>query len=181
MSFPSVTKLTYSTCSIHALENEQVVLKALQSPIAIERGWRILRREEQGSLANWEERGWLAEFEGAEGWSDERKRETAEGVIRCTPGRGGTIGFFVAGFVRDEDALIEGLRKERSGKGMKRKAEEEADVEMAEMGEKGDKPVEATGAFGGSALKKRKKKKKKKSKAGAGAAVAAGEGGSSGQ
>ncbi|KAL1839120.1 hypothetical protein VTJ49DRAFT_1851 [Mycothermus thermophilus] len=45
--FPSARKITYSTCSIHAEENEHVVLAALASDVARSRGWRIQRRDEQ--------------------------------------------------------------------------------------------------------------------------------------
>ncbi|KAI7164662.1 S-adenosyl-L-methionine-dependent methyltransferase, partial [Hortaea werneckii] len=47
MLFPSARRISYSTCSVHFLENENVVLRALRSAVARERGWRILRREEQ--------------------------------------------------------------------------------------------------------------------------------------
>ncbi|KAI7547301.1 S-adenosyl-L-methionine-dependent methyltransferase, partial [Hortaea werneckii] len=47
MLFPSARRISYSTCSVHFLENENVVLRALRSRVARERGWRILRREEQ--------------------------------------------------------------------------------------------------------------------------------------
>ncbi|KAI7664449.1 S-adenosyl-L-methionine-dependent methyltransferase, partial [Hortaea werneckii] len=47
MAFPSARRISYSTCSVHFLENERVVLRALRSRVARERGWRILRREEQ--------------------------------------------------------------------------------------------------------------------------------------
>ncbi|KAI7177248.1 S-adenosyl-L-methionine-dependent methyltransferase, partial [Hortaea werneckii] len=47
MAFPSARRISYSTCSVHFLENEHVVLRALRSRVARERGWRILRREEQ--------------------------------------------------------------------------------------------------------------------------------------
>ncbi|RPA86162.1 S-adenosyl-L-methionine-dependent methyltransferase [Ascobolus immersus RN42] len=163
MSFPNVQKITYSTCSVHALENEQVVLKALQSPIAIERGWRILRREEQGSLKDWTERGWLKEFKES-GWSEERQKETAEGVIRCTPGSGGTIGFFVAGFVRDVKEIEEGLRKERGGKTQKREQKQEEKVEdekVAEVVNSEETPVDVPAGSSNSKKRKRKKKKTK--------------------
>ncbi|SPQ22530.1 10ab74ae-b1ed-4650-90ca-fbe72ac0931e [Thermothielavioides terrestris] len=47
LSFPAARKVTYSTCSVHAAENEQVVRAALASPVARSRGWRLLRRAEQ--------------------------------------------------------------------------------------------------------------------------------------
>ncbi|KAI1477345.1 S-adenosyl-L-methionine-dependent methyltransferase [Daldinia eschscholtzii] len=93
--FPAAKKITYSTCSIHAQENEQVVLKALQSDIAKERGWRILRREQQvRGLREWPVRG---SVEASDGDS-----EIADACIRSYKDDGrGVMGFFVAGFVRD--------------------------------------------------------------------------------
>ena len=59
MSFPSATRITYSTCSIHAEENEHVVVRALLSDIALERGWRIMKRSEQvEGMRKWHRRGW---------------------------------------------------------------------------------------------------------------------------
>ncbi|KAL8747241.1 MAG: hypothetical protein Q9190_000860 [Brigantiaea leucoxantha] len=102
-TFPMARKITYSTCSIHAEENEIVILKALRSDAAREGQWRLLRRHEQViGLRNWRIRGdaeklsrFLSEVSlGAE--------EIAESCIRCEKGtEEGTQGFFVAAFVRD--------------------------------------------------------------------------------
>ncbi|KAH9883906.1 S-adenosyl-L-methionine-dependent methyltransferase [Xylariomycetidae sp. FL2044] len=93
--FPAARKITYSTCSIDAEENEQVVRRALQSDIAKERGWRILKRESQvRGLRDWPVRGIV---EGSDG-----DAEIADSCIRSYQGDGrGVMGFFVAGFVRD--------------------------------------------------------------------------------
>ncbi|KAI7230139.1 S-adenosyl-L-methionine-dependent methyltransferase [Hortaea werneckii] len=124
MLFPSARRISYSTCSVHFLENENVVLRALRSAVARERGWRILRREEQvDGMRRWGRRGWKGECEnflrdeeedgeGSMGGELLAKtaEEVAEGCIRCEKddGRGdgrqdeaGTMGFFVAGFVRE--------------------------------------------------------------------------------
>lgn len=105
-SFPSATKITYSTCSVHAEENEQVVLKALASTVAKEQGWRIMRREEQvRGMQDWGRRGDPAALEGLEGLLKEVKLDPKvlnDACIRCEQGTDeGTMGFFVAGFVRD--------------------------------------------------------------------------------
>ncbi|KAF3064393.1 25S rRNA (cytosine-C(5))-methyltransferase rcm1 [Daldinia childiae] len=99
--FPAAKKITYSTCSIHAQENEQVVLKALQSDVAKERGWRILRRDRQvRGLREWPVRG---SVEASDGDS-----EVAEACIRSYKDDGrGVMGFFVAGFVRDVKSAFE--------------------------------------------------------------------------
>ncbi|KAG5935585.1 hypothetical protein E4U60_003040 [Claviceps pazoutovae] len=93
--FPSATKVTYSTCSVHRQENEHVVMKALQSGVARARGWRILRREDQvAGMKAWPVRGLVDACEGDEG--------VAEGCIRTYKDDGhGVMGFFVAAFVRD--------------------------------------------------------------------------------
>ncbi|KAJ0104397.1 hypothetical protein J7T55_011182 [Diaporthe amygdali] len=96
-SFPAAHKITYSTCSIHAEENEQVVLKALQSDVGQKRGWRVLPREEQVSgMQAWPVRGQIEACDG--------DKQVAESCIRAYKDDGrGVMGFFVAAFVRDPD------------------------------------------------------------------------------
>ncbi|PHH63941.1 hypothetical protein CDD81_5160 [Ophiocordyceps australis] len=95
--FPAAAKVTYSTCSIHSQENEQVVMAALKSDVARQRGWRILARKEQvGGMSAWPVRGLQEACEG--------DAETAQACIRTYKGDGrGVMGFFVAAFVRDAD------------------------------------------------------------------------------
>lgn len=107
--FPAATKITYSTCSIHAEENEQVVLKALVSDIAKSQGWRLMERDTQvEGMRKWGRRGDPAALEGMEGLLKEAAVDGEvlnEACIRCERGTDeGTMGFFVAGFVRDVDA-----------------------------------------------------------------------------
>jgi putative methyltransferase len=99
-AFPSAHKITYSTCSIHSAENETVVNQALNSDIAKTRGWRILRRDEQvRGLRDWPVRGDPEAFEGKDG------DDMADACIRANKGdEHGTMGFFLAGFVRDRDS-----------------------------------------------------------------------------
>ncbi len=93
--FPAARKITYSTCSIHAEENELVVKMALVSGIAKERGWRILKREDQiRGMRDWPVRGSLE--------ACGNDAALAEACIRTNKGdEHGTMGFFLAGFVRD--------------------------------------------------------------------------------
>ncbi|KAH6661400.1 S-adenosyl-L-methionine-dependent methyltransferase [Truncatella angustata] len=93
--FPSAKRVTYSTCSVHAQENEHVVIKALQSEIAKERGWRILPREHQvRGMKDWPVRGSIDAASGDE--------MVADACIRTYRDDGrGVMGFFVAAFVRD--------------------------------------------------------------------------------
>lgn len=96
-SFPAAHKITYSTCSVHAEENEQVVLKALQSDIGKRRGWRVLPREGQVSgMQAWPVRGQIEACDG--------DKQVAESCIRAYKDDGrGVMGFFVAVFCRDPD------------------------------------------------------------------------------
>lgn len=96
--FPAATKVTYSTCSVHAEENEKVVMRALKSEVARRRGWRILKRSDQVSgMRDWDVRGQIEYCDG--------DQDVADGCIRSHKGDGrGVMGFFVAGFVRSCDA-----------------------------------------------------------------------------
>jgi putative methyltransferase len=93
--FPAAKKVSYSTCSVYAGENEHVVLKALDSDIARKRGWRILTRENQPrGMREWPVRGAPEACDGNE--------DIADACIRTYQTDGhGIMGFFVAGFVRD--------------------------------------------------------------------------------
>lgn len=124
MTFPAAERIAYSTCSIHGEENEEVVVKALMSDVAIKRGWRILRRVQQvDGLRKWHVRGDLKAVE--EEWNnagnelDSSADEITEACIRCTKAsEDGTMGFFVAGFVRapgtaaDSDPVLNGQTHE---------------------------------------------------------------------
>ncbi|OWP00782.1 hypothetical protein B2J93_8473 [Marssonina coronariae] len=94
--YPAARKITYSTCSVHAEENEKVVQKALEHPSMKQSGWRILKREEQvRGMKEWPVRGSLDASSGNE--------EIAESCIRANKDdEHGTMGFFLAGFVRDQ-------------------------------------------------------------------------------
>ncbi|KAH7066616.1 S-adenosyl-L-methionine-dependent methyltransferase [Paraphoma chrysanthemicola] len=105
MRFASAHKITYSTCSIHFEENEGVVFQALASSIAKERGWRILKREHQvDGMKAWKKRGVWEDSKINIDLEDSHKQEVLDGCIRCDKGTNeGTMGFFVAAFVRDSN------------------------------------------------------------------------------
>lgn len=85
MSLPSVHTVVYSTCSIHQEENEEVVVKALQSEIG--QDWELITPK---GFESWERRG--KEIPGL-------TADQASKLIRCVPGDG-MNGFFVALFQR---------------------------------------------------------------------------------
>lgn len=109
--FPSASRITYSTCSIYDEENESVIVAALSSSIAKEKGWRVLRREEQvEGLKRWNTRGNLQACVQTHGEDQDgnngglNAKEIAEACIRCEKFTAeGTHGFFVVGFARDID------------------------------------------------------------------------------
>ncbi|OCF37937.1 nuclear protein [Kwoniella heveanensis BCC8398] len=100
--FTAAKRIVYSTCSIHAEEDERVVLSALKSGIAKERGWALAPRD--SVIPSWERRGRPEEMGGDD--------DLAQGVIRCLP-EDKTNGFFVACFVRDDPT---GLRPSAKSK-----------------------------------------------------------------
>jgi putative methyltransferase len=125
--FPSARKVTYSTCSVYDAENEQVVLAALGSAVARDRGWKMLPRERQvAGMKAWDVRGNAGACgEGAAGL------EIAEACLRCEKHtRAGTQGFFVAAFVRDVEPGVE-LR----GGGLDVGEEEWEDEDVPDTGE----------------------------------------------
>lgn len=108
--FPKAHRITYSTCSIHAEENEHVVIKALTSSVSKQKGWRILHRAEQvPGMQAWNIRGDVIACRDILTKGDTEDfdaDEVAEACIRCEKGtKEGTQGFFVAAFVRVREDL----------------------------------------------------------------------------
>jgi putative methyltransferase len=87
LAFPAAARVAYSTCSVHAAENEGVVAAVLADTAVAARGWALAR-----ALPAWPRRG--AVVAGALGADD------ASRVARADPDIDGTDGFFVAVFER---------------------------------------------------------------------------------
>ncbi|KAJ7220068.1 S-adenosyl-L-methionine-dependent methyltransferase [Mycena pura] len=92
MKFPKGARIVYSTCSIHAVENERVVRAALLSDEAKAGPFHLAPRKDV--LPTWHRRGMPEEMDAS---------DDALSVIRCSPGEDATNGFFVSCFVRCAD------------------------------------------------------------------------------
>ncbi|KAG7662812.1 uncharacterized protein J8A68_003666 [[Candida] subhashii] len=101
MQFPKARKVVYSTCSIHAEENEKVVIDLLNDAEIKKQGWCLAPREIV--IPEWERRGWEQEFSSISGDEEERKR-LAGGCVRANPKEDGGIGFFAACFIKQKGA-----------------------------------------------------------------------------
>ncbi|KAG8832406.1 hypothetical protein FRC17_001387 [Serendipita sp. 399] len=139
MKFPSLQRLVYSTCSIHATENEHVVLQALGSEEALDKKFRVESRENM--IPSWPRRG-------LKGLDDSIP---ADSFIRCLP-EDGTNGFFVACFVRNNEKQPSALKR----KAVELENDDEAQADADEGGSIQDK-IE-----GRNPKSKKKKKRKKK-------------------
>lgn len=100
MKFPKVSRIVYSTCSVHATENEGVVGAALLSDEAKAGPFCLAPREEV--LPMWHRRGVPEEM---------AVPEDAASLVRCSPGEDATNGFFVSCFVRGAQSTPSNKRK----------------------------------------------------------------------
>ncbi|KAI5967641.1 hypothetical protein CANMA_002821 [Candida margitis] len=133
LSFPGARKVVYSTCSIHAEENERVVIDLLSDQRVQDQGWRLASREEV--LPTWPRRGLEPEFV-ALSRDAEVCKQLAGGCVRSNPKEDGGIGFFAACFVKEAKAGANRVEEE---------AEEAEGGEKLEDGEDGEDEEEWTG------------------------------------
>jgi len=99
MRFPGVQKIVYSTCSIHATENEAVVRDSLNSDEAAT--GRFSLAPSCQVLPQWHRRGLANVLESPS--------QTAS-LVRCSPGEDATNGFFVSCFVRSQKRKLDVVR-----------------------------------------------------------------------
>jgi len=108
---PSAQKIVYSTCSIHAIENEHVISSALESEEAAAAGFILASHQEV--LPTWPRRGYCSEMRKGTTFTIKdtdiaifisRIHISSSGdpmaVIRCLPGEDATNGFFIACFAK---------------------------------------------------------------------------------
>lgn len=98
LSFPNAKKVVYSTCSIHAEENERVVVDLLLDEEIKQMGWQLAPREVV--VPNWPRRGWSQEFTALSS-DDILVEDLAGGCVRAIAKEDGGIGFFAACFVKN--------------------------------------------------------------------------------
>ncbi|KAJ3891547.1 S-adenosyl-L-methionine-dependent methyltransferase [Lentinula edodes] len=120
MKFPAVQRIVYSTCSIHAIEDEHVVRAALKSNEALSRHFELAPQSQV--LPQWKRRGYSNEMDDP---------QHAASLVRCLPGEDATNGFFVSCFVRSSVTRAE---SDRAPPDKKRKVdqviEEQEDVAL---------------------------------------------------
>ncbi|KAF9985325.1 hypothetical protein BGZ65_011187 [Modicella reniformis] len=154
MTFSNVHKITYSTCSIYAEENEHVVTTLLRNHWP---KWKLSPRSKV--LPTWHRRGYPADVGDIPGLvsTDEDRSKVADCLVRAVPGgsEGDLMnGFFVACFERVGKNSNPGLSPtwKSSSIGAKRTHDEIAD----------DRATHTTSGSTPSSKKKNKKKKKNK-------------------
>jgi len=90
MSFPNVTRLVYSTCSVYVEENERVVARVMAAG-------RTAGFELVACIPTWPRRGLSVREDGCDALSE----ADAAKVVRVDPLEDGTDGFFVCAWARD--------------------------------------------------------------------------------
>ena len=118
---PFVQKIVYSTCSIHAIENEHVVQEAINSAEARKGAFKLAspdmvlpswhRRGLPDKLSNPGRRFFFPSFVGIQYAHIASRGDIdlvdAAALVRCSPGEDATNGFFVSCFVRGDSSVTD--------------------------------------------------------------------------
>ncbi|KAJ7914917.1 S-adenosyl-L-methionine-dependent methyltransferase [Mycena leptocephala] len=101
MKFPKASRIVYSTCSVHATENERVVCAALLSEEAVAGPFHLASKRTfcRNGIGGECLMRWPCLVNSLFSDCD------ATSLIRCSPGEDATNGFFVSCFVRKETAI----------------------------------------------------------------------------
>ncbi|SPO30471.1 uncharacterized protein UTRI_06401 [Ustilago trichophora] len=171
--FPSLRKVVYSTCSIHPQENEEVVIRALDTEEAKQYGWTLAPRKMV--IPSWPVRGDKETCIKLAGKQTGEK--VADSVIRCKPGGMGEgdkphvescNGFFVACFIKGHPSQTTAVDDENVIGNRKRPNPEsntdEDDVEEQQEAETKDAEAKQLKNGTGNSAANRKKKLQKRRK-----------------
>ncbi|CAO3627630.1 unnamed protein product [Cunninghamella echinulata] len=102
LKFPNAKRIVYSTCSIHAIENEKVVQRILMDHPDFELATR------ESVLPTWHRRGFPEEMN--------QNKCLSDSVVRTFPSEDLTNGFFVACFIRKSSSSSSSLPSATSPK-----------------------------------------------------------------
>ncbi|CAG8456115.1 280_t:CDS:10 [Diversispora eburnea] len=122
--FPSVKKIVYSTCSIHAQENEHVVKHALEQTD------NFILTDEKDIMPEWPKRGIASEIGNDE--------EAAKRLIRSSP-QEYTNGFFVACFIRKSSEKTNIDKNNKAKKSSKKRNKNKIDYNDISNSQENDK------------------------------------------